>query len=77
LADILLEVGQIGPLAVIMPTQRGPYPDNREIFARKAEGRKARAALSFAEKLDAVDALRKRVEPIVRARARRLAQRKP
>lgn len=44
------------------------YPDNSELYARKAEGRRQRARLSFAEKLDAVDALRARVQPIVRAR---------
>ena len=44
------------------------YPDNSEIHARKAEGRRQRAALSFADKLDALDALRARAEPIVRAR---------
>jgi hypothetical protein len=51
------------------------YPDNSGIIARKAEGRRERAALSFAEKLDALDALRDRVAPIVRAReARRQAK---
>ncbi len=50
---------------------RKQYPDNSDIFARKAEGRKQRAQLTFAEKLDAVDALRERVAPIVRAREAR------
>ncbi|HEX4295589.1 MAG TPA: hypothetical protein VHZ29_15745 [Rhizomicrobium sp.] len=50
---------------------RKQYPDNSGIFARKAEGRKQRAQLTFAEKLDAVDALRERVAPIVRAREAR------
>ncbi len=50
------------------------YPDNSELFARKAEGRRERARLTFAEKLSAMDALRERVAPIVRAReARRRA----
>jgi len=47
------------------------YPDNSEIFARKAEGRRERARLTFAEKLAAMDALRERVAPIVRAREAR------
>lgn len=51
------------------------YPDNSGIHARKDEGRRQRAKLSFAEKLVAVDELRARVEPIVRAReARKLAK---
>jgi len=51
------------------------YPDNSDIHARKAEGRRQRAKLSFAEKLAAVDELRARIEPIVRAReARKLAK---
>ena len=54
------------------------YPDNSGIHARKAEGRRQRAKLSFAEKLAAVDELRARIEPIVRAReARKLAKAKP
>jgi len=47
------------------------YPDVADILARKARGRRARASLSFAEKLDALDALRARVEPLVRARKSR------
>jgi hypothetical protein len=38
------------------------------ILARKARGRRQLAALSFGEKLDLLDALRERVEPIRRAR---------
>jgi hypothetical protein len=44
------------------------YPDISDILARKASGRRQRAALSFAEKLAIVDALRERVAPLVRAR---------
>lgn len=47
------------------------YPDITEILAQKARGRRERAALSFAEKLDAVDALKARLEPIERARRAR------
>lgn len=49
------------------------YPDNSAIFARKEEGRRTRAALSFAEKLVALDELRERTDPIVRAREDRKA----
>lgn len=47
------------------------YPDNTAIFARKEEGRRNRAALSFAEKLVALDELRTRVQPIIDAREAR------
>jgi hypothetical protein len=50
------------------------YPDISDILALKAEGRKELAALSFAEKLDILDALRERVEPIRRAREMRKQQ---
>ena len=50
-------------------------PGNPEIHARKAQGRRKRAAVAFAGKPDALDALKERVEPIVRAReARRRAE---
>jgi hypothetical protein len=52
------------------------YPDISGILARKTEGRRERAALSFAEKLDALDALRERVEPIVQAREARKKERR-
>jgi hypothetical protein len=54
-----------------MSNTRKSYPDNTDIFARKAEGRRQRAAATFAEKLAALDALRDRVAPIVRAREAR------
>lgn len=44
------------------------YPDLKELLARKAAGRRARAQLSFAEKLDALDKLRDRLAPIERSR---------
>jgi hypothetical protein len=53
------------------------YPDISDILARKAAGKTERAALSFAEKLDALDALRARVAPIVRAREARKKKRGP
>ena len=57
---------------------RKAYPDNAEIHRRKADGRRTRAALSFAEKLDALDALRARLDPIAQAReARRRALNTP
>lgn len=50
------------------------YPDISDILARKAAWRRQRAALSFAEKLDILDALRERIAPIVEARKARNVQ---
>jgi hypothetical protein len=50
------------------------YPDISDILARKAAGRRQRAALSFAEKLDILDALKERVRPIIEAREFRRQQ---
>jgi len=47
------------------------YPDNSGIFARKADGRRERASMTFAEKIAAMDELRARVAPLVRAREAR------
>jgi hypothetical protein len=55
-----------------MKRNRSPYPDISNILAQKSVGRTMRARLSFAQKLDLLDALRERVEPIVQARASRL-----
>jgi hypothetical protein len=52
---------------------KSQYPDLAELLARKASGRRQSASLSFAEKLDILDALRTRIEPIVRAREIRKA----
>ncbi len=54
-----------------MSGARKQYPDNSDIFARKAEGRRERASATFAEKLVAMDELKERVAPIVRAREAR------
>jgi hypothetical protein len=54
-----------------MPKSRKTYPDNAEIFACKAEGRRQGAAATFVEKLAVLDELKARVEPIVRAREAR------
>ena len=50
---------------------KGKYPDNSDIYALKAGGRRRRAAISFAEKLDAVDRLKAHIEPMVHARGQR------
>jgi hypothetical protein len=55
------------------PTSK--YPDISDILARKALGRRQSAALEFAEKLIMLDALKARVEPLVRAREIRRRQR--
>jgi hypothetical protein len=52
-------------------TTRYQYPDISDIIAQKARGRRERALLSFAEKLDILDKLREELEPIVRARQAR------
>jgi len=52
-------------------TSSSPYPDISEILARKAAGRRQRAALTFAEKLDILDSLKENVQPIVDAREAR------
>jgi hypothetical protein len=44
------------------------YPDISDILIRKAEGRKGLAALSFGQKLEKLEEMRARVEPIRRAR---------
>jgi hypothetical protein len=47
------------------------YPDISEILARKAEGRKILAKLPFGRKLEILEEMRARVEPIRRAREAR------
>jgi len=51
--------------------RRPGFPDIRDIIARKAKGRIARARLSFDDKLDILDNLRNDVAPIVAARRAR------
>jgi hypothetical protein len=51
-----------------MQRQHPQYPDISEILARNAAGRKRGAALSFAQKLAVLDALKERVRPIIEAR---------
>jgi len=58
-----------------MEKPQSRYPDISDILALKASGRRQLAALSFAEKLSILDALKERVKPIVQARnARRQRQ---
>jgi hypothetical protein len=54
-----------------MKNSHSQYPDISGILAQKASGRRQRAALSFAEKLDILDALKERVAPLVQARKAR------
>jgi hypothetical protein len=58
-----------------MDEQEARYPDISDILARKAAGRQQSAQRSFAEKLDILDAMRGRIEPLARARKLREAQR--
>jgi hypothetical protein len=52
-------------------TNAKTYPDISDILERKAMGRVDLHARSFAEKLDALDALRDRAGPLRAARAAR------
>ena len=52
-----------------MKTNANSYPDISDILERKATGRVDLHDRSFAEKLDALDALRDRVAPLRAARA--------
>lgn len=51
-----------------MTSSRPTYPDISDILARKEQGRRDLAALSFAEKIAILEAMRERVAPIRRAR---------
>jgi hypothetical protein len=57
-----------------MKKRDSEYPNISDILARKAAGRRQRAALSFAEKLDILDSLKERVQPIIQAREFRKRQ---
>jgi hypothetical protein len=50
----------------MQPSRR--YPDRSDILARKAAGRQQNAALSFAEKLAKLDAMREHFAPFAKAR---------
>jgi len=58
-----------------MKARVSDYPGISEILARKARGRKQLAALRFEEKLDILDSMRARTEPIRRARVVRKRRR--
>jgi hypothetical protein len=51
-----------------MKKRRPQYSDISDILAHKSAGRRQRAALSFVEKLAILDALKERLEPIIKAR---------
>jgi hypothetical protein len=59
-----------------MNQPRPRYPDISDILAQKASGRQQHAALGFSVKLDILDAMRARVEPLVHARKIRAARRR-
>jgi hypothetical protein len=56
-----------------MDGHRTQYPDNSEILARKAEGRRENARATFAEKIAILERMKERVAPIVTAREARRA----
>ena len=47
------------------------YPDISDIIARKEQGRRERAALSFSQKLAILEEMRERLTPLVKAFERR------
>jgi len=53
------------------------YPDNSEILARKAEGRREDARATLAEKIAILERMRERVAPIVTAGEARRANQAP
>jgi hypothetical protein len=55
-----------------MRTNAKTYPDISDILERKAAGRVDLHTRSFAEKLDALDALRDRAEPLRATKAARM-----
>jgi hypothetical protein len=55
--------------------ERRTYPDVSDILARKREGRRSMARLSFGEKVARMEALRERLAPLKRARDARRATR--
>jgi hypothetical protein len=57
-----------------MDQPRAWYPDISDILAQKASGRQQHAALRFSAKLDILDAMRARVEPLIQARKLRAAK---
>ncbi len=53
------------------PRSTRRYPDVSDLLAGKAAGRRQAAARSFAEKIEVLEALRARAEPIRKAREAR------
>jgi hypothetical protein len=51
------------------------FPDISDIVARKAEGRKAISRLSFGEKIERMESLRKRLSPFKQLRQSRSVKR--
>lgn len=60
-----------------MSGRRKEYPDNSGIFARKAQGRRQRASMSFSKKLAVLDEMKWRVEQMVRSRELRRGRHRP
>lgn len=54
-----------------------PYPDISDIIARKEQGRRDLARLSFGEKIARMEALRERLQPMKKAREKRSGQENP
>jgi hypothetical protein len=58
-------------LNALTPRSNRRDPDISDILARKAEGRRELASRSFGEKIEMLEAMRARTEPIRRAREAR------
>lgn len=53
------------------PKKQKAYPDISDLLALKEQGRRARAKLSFGEKIERMEALRERLRPLKEAREKR------
>ena len=59
------------------PVSSSKYPDISDVLARKSEGRRELASLSFGEKIDILEAMLERDQTIRTAREARRAGRQP
>jgi hypothetical protein len=55
-----------------MISRKTTYPDIQDILTRKKRGRRNLASLSFSEKIEILEKMRERLEPIRRAREARI-----
>jgi hypothetical protein len=60
-----------------MKQNKQEFPDISDLLRRKSEGRKRNAARSFGEKIDILEAMRRRLSPINVARNARRPKETP